>query len=534
MNESVLRIIATVFSTGLFVMCTWKLLGAMQQSGYKSRVFWQWIRKKENLFYNRLSIYALCIALTVTITVFCFSFLGVRTALIISAVPFIGCGLCFCYADEKYALKIPVKHTGRLWRLTAVYALFTACISYVLIAGLAFLSKWNGSQLYALIAYVPFAIMPLLLPGILFLANAFQSIFENIRNGNFVKRAGQVLDETEIIRIGIVGSYGKTSVKNILQTILSEKYTVVATPASFNTPIGVAKTVNSTEFKNKQVFIAEMGARKAGDIAELCKMVKPDYAIFTGVCEQHIQTFGSLENVWQAKKEIFTDAKKVICGKALKEWVEKDSAISPEKVLFSNAVEIKDVCLKATETTFTLRVDGQEIPVKTKLLGNGAVENILLAATLAYEMGLQAADIAKGIEKIEYIPHRLQLLENNGAYILDDAYNCNPKGAEESLAALSRFEGRKCLVTPGIVECGVLEKQINGVLGEKIAKCSFDKVILVGDTLVGAVKAGYDKAEGAQDCLSVVKTLEDATAMLAEWVQAGDAVLFLNDLPDVY
>ena len=534
MNESILRIIATVFSTGLFVTCTWKLLGAMQQSGYKSRVFWHWIRKKENLFYNRLSIYALCSVLAVAITALCFSFLGVRTALIISAVPFIGCGLVFCYADEKYALKIPVKNTGRLLRLTAVYALFTACISYVFIAGLAFLSKWNGSQLYAFIAYVPFAIMPVLLPMILCLANVFESIFENIRNGKFIKRAGQVLDETKITRIGIVGSYGKTSVKNILQTILLEKYTVVATPESYNTPIGIAKTVKSAEFKDKQIFIAEMGARRAGDIATLGKMVKPDYAIFTGVCEQHIQTFGSLENVWQAKKEIFLDAKKVVCGKALKEWVEKDSSISKEKAVFSNAVGIKDICLKATETAFTLCVEDKEIAVKTKLLGNAAVENILLAVMLAYEMGLQGEEIASGIEKIEYVPHRLQLLENNGVYILDDGYNCNPKGAEESLAALSRFEGRKCLVTPGIVECGVLEKEINGRLGEKIAEFDFDKVILIGDTLVGAVKAGYDKAEGAQERLAVVKSLDDATAMLAEWVQAGDAVLFLNDLPDVY
>jgi UDP-N-acetylmuramoyl-tripeptide--D-alanyl-D-alanine ligase len=117
---------------------------------------------------------------------------------------------------------------------------------------------------------------------------------------------------------------------------------------------------------------------------------------------------------------------------------------------------------------------------------------------------------------------------------LDDGYNCNPRGAKEALAALARFDGRKCVVTPGIVECGVLEEKINGELGEEIAKIAPDKVLLVGDTLVGAVKDGYQNGGGDMQKLSVCKDLKEAQAALAEWVGAGDAVLFLNDLPDVY
>ena len=534
MSENIFRIIATVFSAGLFTMCTWKLLGVMQQSGYKNSVFWRWMRKKDNLFYNRLTIYALCLLLTTAVVSLSFSFLGTRAALIMSAVAFVGCGVWFCYADENYALKIPVQTTGRVKRLTIVYAFLIACVAYLLIGVLALLSKINGSQLYALIAYVPFAVMPLLLPILLCVANALTGVFENARNAKFVKRMGQVLDESEIIRIGVVGSYGKTSVKNILKTLLSEKYRVIATPASYNTPIGVAKTVQAPDFKEKQVLIAEMGARKAGDIAQLCQMIKPEYAIFTGVCEQHIETFGSMENVWRAKSEIFHFAKKIVCGKDLQAWLQQDEKIEKQKAMLQNGVEVKNVQLGATQTSFLLCVDGKEFNVTTKLLGNGAVENILLSAMLAYEMGLTGEEIARGVAKLDYIPHRLQLLEKNGVYILDDGYNCNPKGAEESLAALARFAGKKCLVTPGIVECGVLEEKINGELGEKIAKYSFDKVVLVGDTLVGAVKAGYQKANGDESRLSIARTLEDATASLGEWLQAGDAVLFLNDLPDVY
>lgn len=119
-------------------------------------------------------------------------------------------------------------------------------------------------------------------------------------------------------------------------------------------------------------------------------------------------------------------------------------------------------------------------------------------------------------------------------YILDDGYNCNEKGAAEAIAALQRFDGGKCIVTPGIVECGVLEEEINRALGKRIAEAGLDRVVLVGETLVGAVKSGYVSAGGDESKLFAEKTLCSAKDRLTEWVQAGDAVLFLNDLPDVY
>jgi UDP-N-acetylmuramoyl-tripeptide--D-alanyl-D-alanine ligase len=181
-----------------------------------------------------------------------------------------------------------------------------------------------------------------------------------------------------------------------------------------------------------------------------------------------------------------------------------------------------------------MRIFGETVEMKTVLLGRMAAENIRLAAYIAIELGMTADEIVQGVEKLQPIPHRLQLIENGGIYILDDGYNCNPKGAEEAITALMRFSGRKCVVTPGIVECGVLEEKINGDLGEKLAKAGLDKTILVGNTLVGAVKKGYERAGGDMAVLEKVETLEKAQELLKEFLQEGDAVLFLNDLPDVY
>ena len=526
------RIAASLICSVIFCVATVQSVGALQQGGYKGSAYLRWLKKKENLLFNRLWVWALTLALVSAVSTLCFSFLGTIGALAVSSVPFFAlCGL-FILSDRKFALKVPVKRTPRLQRLFVVYLFIVAVFCYILIAVLTFLAKWNGSPFYALIAYVPFSVTPMLLPLLLCLANSIISVFENAHNKKFIKRAGQVLDESDILRVAVVGSYGKTSVKNILNSILSVKYDVVATPASYNTPIGVALTVTSPEFSKKQLFIAEMGARKAGDIKELCAIVKPQYAVFTGVCEQHIATFGSLENVWAEKSEILRCGAKVVCGKGLQAAVEKDCL--SEHACFADDTLIKDVRLQATQTEFFLCLGGKEIPVCTPLLGEGAVENIALAVTLAVKLGLSAEEIAKGVQNLVPVEHRLQLLRSGDVYILDDGYNCNPLGAKAALKALGRFSGRKCVVTPGIVECGVLEEKTNAELGAEIAKLELDLVILVGDTLVAAVKNGYLAAGGSAEKVRTVNTLQKAQDELSKWLCAGDAVLFLNDLPDVY
>ena len=529
MIELMLQIIATVVCTALFVWATKKWLGAIQQGGYKNGAFWGWFSQKENMFFNRLCVLAYSIALSVCVAVLCFSFLGTRIAQLISAIPFLVFTLTFLYSDRKYALKVPVHYTGRAVRLYTVYAVLTATFFFGAIRLLGFLSGINGSALYAVIAYVPFAVAILCLPLIFTLANAITSPFENARNAKFVKRAGQVLGQTQIIRVGVVGSYGKTSVKNIVKTLLEEKYSVVCTPASYNTPMGIAKTVFSTEFAEKQVFIAEMGARKKGDIKELCALVKPDFAVFTGVCRQHLQTFGNEQNVLAEKSEIIKSGARTVCAESLKGRVDE-----VENVRFVNGAWVENVDLQATQTKFTLTLGENKVDVCVPLLGDSAVENVVLGVTLALEMGLTLEEIKNGLAKLQPVAHRLQLIENGGVYILDDAYNANEKGARTAIQALGRFNGRKCMVTPGIVECGILQTQLNETLGEEIAKANLDKVIIVGETLVGAVKNGYLKAGGVKENLTAVKTLKLAQEQLKDWLTVGDAVLFLNDLPDVY
>lgn len=527
MSETVLRIVVCLATAPLFLAMAYKLFGVMTQSGYQNEKFFAWLKRKDNLFFNRLALLSGLMLLSVAVVSLAFSFLGENTARTISALPFFLFLILFVGADRKYALKVPVKATARVKRLAAVFILVSLVCSYLLLSVLCLLEKAVNKDLYTIFAYLPFCLTPTALPFLLMLANACISPCEKKRNEKFVKRMGQVLDETQITRIGVTGSYGKTSVKNILKTLLSEKFSVVCTPESYNTPIGVALTVKNEELKNKQIFIAEMGARKKGDIKELCEMVKPDFGVLTGVCAQHIQTFESLNEIISEKSELISSCKNpVVCGKEIFEKLGTTANAVPTE----NA---ENIALFADRTEFDFAVDGKTYyRVKTKLLGNAAVENIMLCVTLCLRLGMTGEEIARGVEKLEYIPHRLQLLTANGAYILDDGYNASEQSAKEAVAALKRFDGKKIIVTPGIVETGVLEEKINGKLGERLV--GLDRVILVGDTLVGAVKNGYLSAGGDSEKLTVVPSLDDAKELLRSELLAGDCVLFLNDLPDIY
>ena len=253
MSDVFSRIAACIACTCFFYVATYKSLGALQQCGYQNGKFARWLKRKDNLYYNRLALWAGLALLSTALVSLCFSFAGTKTAVLVSALPFFLFCLLFCIADRKYALKIPVKNTGRIKRLSGVYILLTACVSYIVIALLDFLSAAFQSELYSLFAYVPFALMPLLLPWLLCLANLLDGLYENPRNAKFVRRAKEELEKSGIVRVAVVGSYGKTSVKNILASLLSIRYKTIPTPESFNTPVGIAKTVTSPDFAEKEV-----------------------------------------------------------------------------------------------------------------------------------------------------------------------------------------------------------------------------------------------------------------------------------------
>lgn len=504
--------------------CVFRLLGALQECGYYDGRFADWLNKKNNVARDRHLFLSLTCAFSAAVLSLAFLFLGEYAALV-SLAGFAIFMPLYIYEDNKVALKVPVAFTTRFKRLYTEFALVALLFSFVAAAAANYLDNLLSNEIFSAMRYVPLAVFPALLSIFVRLTNLLSKIYEAPHNKGFVKKASKKIAASHIKIVGVTGSYGKTSVKNYLTKMLQKKFRVLATPSSYNTPLGIARTVNDANLDEYDIFVAEMGARNTGDIFELCAICPPDYSIITGICAQHLESFGTMENLIKAKGEILVATKQAA---VLENECKALFAAYSRPFLKNDCVfDIKSDC---NGSTFKLRLGGEERGCSTKLLGEHAVKNIALCATCAYELGVGIDDIAKTCEELEPVEHRLQLLKNGGVNILDDGYNSSVKGADAAIEVLKLFSGKKVVVTPGLVELGVLEESENFELGQKLA--GFDFVVLVGDTLVRPVKDGYLAAGGNGEKLCVVPTLEAAKRKLN--LSPGDTVLFLNDLPDVY
>lgn len=542
LSATVEYIVVALACALLYGLCTFKILGALQQAGYQGKKYAAWTHRKGNMVYSRYILLAFLTALSMLVLGICFSFAG-KWAGYIALLPVPLFAALYCVADRR-ALKVPLVATSRANRIYLLNILAIAVAAFVLgVAGNAvsyycYALPQNAQwEILSHLRYLPLALLPILLPVLLRAANALEKPFSSAKNKKFVGRAREKLHASPCVKIGITGSFGKTSVKNFLAAILSVKYRVLATPESFNTPLGIARTVNESDLSQCDVFIAEMGARNRGDIAELCDIVSPDHCIVTGICPQHVESFGGIGNIIAAKGEILAGTKKggfAVIGQDENTDQLDVSAAGLVKVSVGEHGEFGALEVQSGPEgiSFTLALGIVQCEVKSKLLGAHNAKNIALAAAMAFKLGLTKEEILEGIAKIDYVPHRLQPYRANGVTVLDDAYNANVVGAGAALEVLRSFPGRKFVVTPGLVELGVLEAQENAQLGKDLV--GLDRVVLVGETLVSAVKNGYLAAGGDAEKIVTVPTLEAAQELLSRELAEGDTVLFLNDLPDIY
>lgn len=381
-------------------------------------------------------------------------------------------------------------------------------------------------------------------PYLALMAGFIMQPIEEKVNAFYLNDAARKLEaRPDLIKVGITGSFGKTSTKFILASILSEKYAVLATPSSFNTPMGLTRVIREQLEPHHQVFLAEMGARHVGDIRELCDLVKPAYGVLTSVGSQHLETFGSVDAVAKTKYELIEALPKhgtaffgadggIVDELFRKTGIEKYRAGLGSGFLSMYAEEIE---VGPRGSRFTLcDAEGGRVRCETRLLGRHNIANIVLCCMVAKRLGLTLDEIARGVGRAEPIEHRLQLLPGaNGMTIIDDAFNANPVGAEAALDVLRAFPGRRLIVTPGLVEQGDQETALNHKFGMQMAG-SCDHAILIGPKRSRPILKGALEGGLAQDQITVVADLTEATAVLARIGRPGDVILFENDLPDNY
>ena len=514
----------------------YKFFQILQLSNYKTKPYFNWIKDTKGKYISRVSMLSiLSFALMMVTNVILdstnidafWAYFGLLFYLYLVIVFIIN-----VYSAPK---KTPLKITNRMSRLK--YTFFVVCGS------ITFCFIWFFTQYCAPVRYAIVALIPILLPLIVLVINWCLVPFEKWNYNRYIMQAKRKLKKyPELIKIGITGSYGKTSTKFILNTILSEKYSVCTSPMSYNTPMGITKAIIQYLDFSHQVLIAEMGARYEGDIKELCELVRPQYGILTSVGEQHLQSFGTLEKIIQTKYELVENlsqngtmvfnGQNEICQSLYKKAGNCSKIICGFDKLFD--VYADAIKTNKNGTHFVLHIGNESIECSTMLLGEHNVENILCASAIANKLGLTIEQIRNGILKLQPIEHRLQLINlQNGSTILDDSYNGSIDGAKRALDVLKMFDGEKIVVTPGLVELGAKERQANIDFGEQIAVVA-DKVILVNLSNAEYLKQGLQNKGFDSTNMYQTDTLENAKELLKRITRSQAVILFYNDLPDNY
>ena len=539
-----------VLNATLLFFASMKFILVFQQCGYKGRRYFKWLSNKNTPYLSRLMLLCLLAFLFFCVLNMCFAPLmgrlfgddGKTVGSYMGFVSYLLFAILYINTESSVNAKVPLKKTKRLVRLSVTYLILLVAVSFIIITLLNFLAFVIKSEIFAQLRYAPICGMPILLPYILFLAYGINEPFERTLKKRYLRIAIGKINASNVLKIGITGSYGKTSVKEILKTILSQKYRVLSTPENYNTPLGIALTVKNLD-STHDVFIAEMGARSKGDIKELAQMIRPKFGVLTGVNNQHLETFGSIENTKQTKYELFENLSDDGVGFFASDnqnSIELMQKFGGEKYSAgidgeNNLVTASDIKIDTKGMTFTLNfADGKSVKCTTVLLGRHSVKNICLAAAVAYKIGLTPKEIATGINRLQSVGHRLELLPNNKKIvIIDDSYNSNEDGINAAMEVLDTFKGRKIVLTPGLVELGKMENVANLEFGKRLARHA-DVVIVIGHhnaemIINGLLEGGMDREN-----IKFAKNLNKGNALLNSIIKEGDVVLFENDLPDNY
>ena len=431
---------------------------------------------------------------------------------------------------QKKAIK-PLKFTARIKRYFA-----SGIIVFLLLTASAFLFDFRW-PVYAAIAGCccpPFTV--LLLWAITYPA-------ERLIAQYYISDAKKKLKRADGLKvIGVTGSFGKTGVKLILNELLIEKYNVLATPQSYNTPMGVVRTVREQLRRDTQVFVCEMGAKNKGDIKTLCNIAHPTFGVITSVGEQHLETFKTPENVADTKFELADYCVKKKNGTVFVNFDSPAARKRAEGLKVISYGTAPDCDFLATEvktdrygSSFTIAHKGGEIPVSTRLLGRHNVLNITASAAVAYTLGVPDKDISFAVSRIKPAAHRLEPKPYiKGSLMIDDAYNANPEGCLEAVRVLSCFDGmKKVIITPGLVELGDKERECNEALAKAAARVC-DVIILVGKKRAELMEPAITASGFDTKNLYIADSFANAANIYSGIASRDTVVLIENDLPDNY
>ncbi|WP_163539313.1 Mur ligase family protein [Gracilibacillus sp. YIM 98692] len=504
-----------------------KSIHMLQLNSYFNNRLLKWMKEHFNQVIHKKEWLSILAILLTVLSFYWIAFIWLALLIVIGIL----------FRDKKQEKK-KLAITARIKRLMTTISILYGIL---LLVNLYFI--WmNQNLIWVSILFVIGMVSPYV---VILLANLINRPMENAVKEYYYKDAKSIISNASDLKtIGITGSFGKTSTKFILDTILSSHYNTLKTPESFNTKIGVTITIRNSLKPYHDVFIAEMGAKEPGNIQEICELVGHKYAIITAIGEQHLETFKTLDNIKKTKYEIvesLPDDGVAFLNKDDQNIMDYKPKSNCRKVYFG--IDRTDAEYVASDIQFhnkgtTFRVQNKagdlDATFDTKLLGKHNVYNILAAICVAWELGVPLNKIQLGVKKIKSVKHRMEIKKGfGGLTVIDDSFNSNPTGSKLALEVLSTMDGYKVLVTPGMVELGDKQYEYNKNFGEYAADAC-DYVILVGEKQTEPIQDGLKEKAYPQDQLYLAKDLNDAIQHMQSLGRSDAIVLLENDLPDTY
>ena len=516
---------------------TKRSLHMLQQNLYnENNRYLKWVIKNNKQFIS-LDLILIAISLIGIFVIFDLELISILSLLLISLfLVLIGYNWKKTIQTDQNKKKLVI--TARIKRL--IFTIFVLYFIPIVILGL----NIDNSKVCWIIVFIE-SIMIYLNTFVTFIAMIINTPVEKCVYLHYKSMAQKKLKSmTNLKIIGITGSYGKTSSKNILSDILNVKYNALPTPRNLNTFNGLIMTVNNYMDKFTDIFIAEMGAYVRREIAGLCKLVHPKYGILTRIGTAHLESFGSEENIIKGKFELIEslpqDGFAILNGDDEKQVNYK---LKNKVRTIWIGINNKDVDVRATNikcsnkgTTFDVEFkdDNKKYHFETKLLGDHNVYNILAGIACGKEFDIDIEDLIHAVKNVKPVEHRLELKKLGNFYQIDDAYNSNPIGAENACKILGMMPGTKVVVTPGMIELGEKEDEYNKIFGEQISQVA-DYAILIGEKKTQPIKEGLLTKGFDKDRIIVFNDVRDAYPYISNLSSDKEVyALFENDLPDTF
>ncbi len=352
----------------------------------------------------------------------------------------------------------------------------------------------------------------------LILTYIISSLMEKMFFISFKHQAKQRLQSIPNLKVvAITASYGKTSIKNYLYQVLKNKYKAYKTPRSVNTIAGIVLDVNESIPLDTQVYIAEAGAREKGDIEEITMFLEPQYCVIGSVGEQHIEYFKTLDNIIHTKMEILKSPN------MLRGFVHESVPIKNYNTITKFPDELNITMSNLDGIWFDVMIDGKQEHFTAPILGSFNAVNLTAVILVAYELGMSIEEIKMAFKDLPQVEHRLQKIEAGGKIIIDDSFNGNLEGMLEAINICTHHQGRKVIVTPGLVES---TSEANILLAKEISE-KFDMAIITGELNSHLLSSNISEAK-----VHILKNKAELESMLAVQTRAGDLILFANDAPN--